>query len=60
MDQPFIRDPNKLIQELVSETISLLGENIQIRRFQKFVLGEGLQKKNENFANEVAKIISMK
>nr|QCI04412.1 Translation elongation factor Ts [Antithamnion hubbsii] len=59
MDQPFIKDSNILIQELVNKNISLLGENIQIRRFQRFILGQGLKKKNEDFADEVAKIINM-
>ncbi len=59
MDQPFIKDANILIQELVSQQITSLGENIQIRRFQRFVLGEGLKKKNENFADEIAKTINM-
>lgn len=33
----------------------MLGENIQVRRFERFVLGEGIEKKNEDFAAEVAK-----
>ena len=57
MNQPFIKDTNFSIEELVKEHISLLGENIQIRRFERFILGDGLEKRNENFANEVAQII---
>nr|YP_009300544.1 elongation factor Ts [Campylaephora sungminbooi]AKU47463.1 elongation factor Ts [Campylaephora sungminbooi]ALN11910.1 elongation factor Ts [Campylaephora sungminbooi] len=57
MNQPFIKDTNLSIEELVKQHISLLGENIQIRRFKKFILGDGLEKRNENFANEVAQII---
>jgi elongation factor Ts len=54
MDQPYIRDQNLTVAELVKQTISTIGENIQVRRFQRFVLGEGIEKKTEDFAAEVA------
>jgi elongation factor Ts len=54
MDQPYIRDQNITVAELVKQTIATIGENIQIRRFQRFVLGEGIEKKQEDFAAEVA------
>ncbi|GBF81161.1 translation elongation factor Ts [Aphanothece sacrum] len=54
MDQPFIRDQSVTIEELVKQTIAQLGENIQIRRFTRFVLGEGIAKEETNFADEVA------
>lgn len=57
LDQPFIRDSSITIEDLVKKNISTLGENIQIRRFERFVLGEGLEKKNENFSDEVEKMI---
>jgi elongation factor Ts len=57
LDQPFIRDSSMTIEDLVKKNISTLGENIQIRRFERFVLGEGLEKKNENFSDEVEKMI---
>jgi elongation factor Ts len=57
LDQPFIRDSSMTIEELIKKNISTLGENIQIRRFERFVLGEGLEKKNENFSDEVEKMI---
>lgn len=41
LDQVFIKDPNVLIRDLINQKISLLGENIQVRRFEKFILGEG-------------------
>ena len=53
VDQPFIRDSSMTIDDLVKKNISTLGENIQIRRFERFVLGEGLEKKDENFSDEV-------
>ena len=49
VDQPFIKDSSITIEELVKQNIAALGENIQIRRFERFVLGEGLEKKNEDF-----------
>nr|QCI05228.1 Translation elongation factor Ts [Centroceras clavulatum] len=60
MDQPFIKDITISIEELIKQHIALLGENIKIRRFERFILGEGLEKKNEDFANEIAKMIQNK
>jgi len=54
MDQPFIKDQNISIDELVKRAISQLGENIQVRRFSRFVMGEGIEKQETNFAEEVA------
>ena len=56
VDQAYIKDSSITIEELVKQNIAALGENIQIRRFERFVLGEGLEKKNENFSDEVEKI----
>ncbi|ANY75519.1 translation elongation factor Ts [Paenibacillus ihbetae] len=53
MEQAFIKDPDKTINTLLNEKISTIGENISIRRFARFELGEGLEKKQENFAEEV-------
>ncbi len=47
MDQPFIRDQSITVEELVKQNIAQLGENIQIRRFVRFVLGEGIEKPEE-------------
>jgi elongation factor Ts len=54
MDQPFIKDQNISVEELVKQAVSQLGENIQVRRFSRFVLGEGIEKEEANFAEEVA------
>jgi elongation factor Ts len=54
MDQPYIKDQNITVEELVKQTIAQLGENIQVRRFVRFVLGEGIEKQESNFAEEVA------
>jgi elongation factor Ts len=53
MEQAFIKDPDKTISALLNEKISKIGENITIRRFQRFELGEGLEKKADNFVEEV-------
>jgi len=55
MEQPFVKDDKKKIQDVLTEAVAKIGENIQIRRFARFVLGEGLEKKQENLAEEVAK-----
>ncbi|MBR8832846.1 MAG: translation elongation factor Ts [Stigonema ocellatum SAG 48.90 = DSM 106950] len=54
MDQPFIRDQSITVEELVKQAIAQLGENIQVRRFVRFILGEGIEKQESNFAEEVA------
>ncbi|HEY9819268.1 MAG TPA: translation elongation factor Ts [Candidatus Sericytochromatia bacterium] len=54
MDQPYIRDQSISVEELVKQSISQLGENIQVRRFTRYVLGEGIEKEETNFAEEVA------
>lgn len=54
MDQPYIRDQSISVEELVKQNISQLGEDIQVRRFTRYVLGEGIEKEESNFAEEVA------
>ncbi|ADG06238.1 translation elongation factor Ts [Kyrpidia tusciae] len=53
LEQPFIKNPDITVEQLVKEKISKIGENISVRRFARFELGEGLEKKEENFAEEV-------
>ncbi len=53
LEQAFVKDPDKSIQDLVNEKISKIGENISIRRFVRYEVGEGLEKKEEDFAAEV-------
>ena len=55
LEQPFIKDPDKTVKDLVNEKIATIGENISIRRFVRFEMGEGLEKREENFAEEVKK-----
>jgi elongation factor Ts len=58
LEQDFVKNPDQTIQELVNEKIAKIGENIKIRRFTRYQMGEGLEKKEENFAEEVAKQIN--
>ena len=53
MEQPFIKNPDVTVQELVTEVIAKLGENIQIRRFARFKVGEGVEKPAVDFSEEV-------
>jgi len=55
LDQEFVKDPSKTIREVVVDAIATIGEKITIRRFVRFEMGEGLAKREENFAEEVAK-----
>ncbi|UBF29102.1 translation elongation factor Ts [Kovacikia minuta CCNUW1] len=54
LDQPYIRDQNITVEELVKQHVAQLGENIQVRRFVRFVLGEGIEKEETDFVAEVA------
>lgn len=53
LDQAFIKDPDKTISTLLNEKIATIGEKISIRRFVRYELGEGLEKKQDNFVEEV-------
>ncbi|MGH9947484.1 MAG: translation elongation factor Ts [Pyrinomonadaceae bacterium] len=57
VDQPFVKDPSKTIGELVAEKIGSIKENISIRRFTRFKMGEGIEKKQDDFAAEVASMV---
>ncbi|MCK5758787.1 MAG: translation elongation factor Ts, partial [Clostridiales bacterium] len=54
-EQPFIKDSDKTVTQLTTELIAKIGENIKIRRFTRYEMGEGLEKRDENFAEEVQK-----
>lgn len=55
LDQKWFRDDSKTVDQVVKEATATIGENIQVRRFARFVMGEGLAKKSDDFAAEVAK-----
>jgi elongation factor Ts len=54
LEQPFVKDPDKTVQDLVNEKVAKIGENVRVRRFSRFKLGEGIEKKSGDFAAEVA------
>lgn len=58
LEQPFIKDPDKSVNDLITEKIAKIGENIRVRRFARFELGEGLEKKSNDFAAEVQSMTS--
>ena len=60
LEQAFVKDDKKTVEDVVKDAIAKIGENIQVRRFARFVLGEGLEKKSENYADEVAKAAGLK
>ncbi|SFJ22913.1 translation elongation factor Ts [Thermoflavimicrobium dichotomicum] len=53
LEQAFIKDQDKTVDELVKEHIARIGENISIRRFVRYEMGEGLEKRQDNFVEEV-------
>ncbi|CAI5999794.1 unnamed protein product [Closterium sp. NIES-64] len=54
LEQPFIKNDKVTVKEVVKEVVAALGENIRVRRFERFTLGEGIEKKVSDFAAEVA------
>lgn len=56
LQQPFVKDPDMTVGQLVQHKVAQFGENISIRRFVRFEMGEGLQKREDDFAAEVAKL----
>lgn len=58
LEQPFVKNPDQTVNQMIAEKIAALGENIQVRRFARFKLGEGIEKKSEDFASEVAAAVA--
>ena len=54
LEQKFIKDDSKTVGELITESVARIGENIKIRRFTRYEVGDGLEKRSEDFAAEVA------
>jgi len=54
-EQPFVKDSDRTVGQLVTEAITRMGEKIKIRRFERFVLGEGLEERRNDFLEEVRK-----
>jgi elongation factor Ts len=57
VDQPFVKAPEKTIAELVTEKTAKTGERIAVRRFTRYKMGEGLERRDDDFGNEVASLL---
>ena len=57
LDQAFVKDPSKTVGELVAERIASIKENITVRRYTRYKMGEGIEKKADDFAAEVASMV---
>ncbi|MDR1598303.1 MAG: translation elongation factor Ts [Oscillospiraceae bacterium] len=55
LEQPFVKDPDKTVKGLIADATAAIGEKISVRRFVRYERGEGMQKREEDFAAEVAK-----
>lgn len=58
VDQPFVKDPAKTVGELVTEKVAKTGERIAVRRFTRYKMGEGLERRADDFGSEVASLVS--
>jgi len=54
LEQKYVKDDTKTVREILTDAVARIGENIRVRRFVRFVVGEGLEKKSTDFASEVA------
>jgi len=54
LEQPFVKNPDQTVAQLIAEKVGKIGENIQVRRFARYKLGEGIEKRPDDFAAEVA------
>ena len=57
LEQPFIKNPDITVKELITESIAKIGENINVRRFVRFQLGDGIEKQENDFAAEVMSFV---
>lgn len=53
LEQPFVKNPDQSVEKYLAEKVAKIGENIQVRRFVRYKLGEGIEKRSEDFAAEV-------
>lgn len=56
LDQDFVKDSSKTVSQVINEAILSIGEKISVRRFTRYEMGEGLEKRVDNLAEEVAKM----
>jgi elongation factor Ts len=57
VDQPFVKAPEKTIAELVTEKTAKTGERIAVRRFTRYKMGEGIERRDDDFGSEVASML---
>ena len=57
VDQPFVKAPEKTVGELVTEKVSKTGERIAVRRFTRYKMGEGLERRTDDFGGDVASML---
>jgi elongation factor Ts len=55
LEQPFVKDQDKAVKDVLNEKIAEIGEKISIRRFVRYEMGEGLEKRKDDFVDEVMK-----
>ncbi len=58
LEQNWVKDPDVKTQDVLTELVAKIGENVSIRRFERFEVGEGLEKRQDDLAEEVAKQIA--
>ena len=58
LSQPYIKDSSLTVEDLVKQVAAKIGENIKVRRFTRYTLGEGIEKNQMDFADEVASMQS--
>lgn len=57
LEQPFVKDQDKTVNQMINEAVAKIGEKISVRRFVRYEMGEGLEKKKNDFAAEIAEQI---
>jgi elongation factor Ts len=55
LEQPYIRDPDKAVKDVMNALVAKIGEKISVRRFTRYEMGEGIEKRKDNLAEEVSK-----
>ena len=54
LEQPFVKDTDMTVSDLLTAKVAKIGENINVRRFVRYQVGEGIEKRSDDFADEVA------
>ena len=54
LEQEYVKDPSITVKELITQAVAAIGEKITVRRFVRYEMGEGLEKRKDNFVDEIA------